>query len=100
MHAVVRETRYAPGQPIYETEEFQEFQREHAKLPGYKGTVVVDVGAGRFVTMTLWESADEMKAAQGAMDAVVGRTINPLMTTPAKLVGTGPVVVDDLTERM
>ena len=98
MHGVVRETYYAPEEPIYETQEFQEFQQEHANLIGYQGTVVVDVGAGRFLTLTLWRTAEDMAVGREAMGPVVERTLNPLMTSPAKLVGTGPVVVNDLTQ--
>lgn len=98
MQAVVRETRYEADRPIQETQAFQEFQEAHAKLAGYKGTVVVDAGEGRYLTFTLWASREEMKAAQEAMGTVVGRTIDPLMTAPAVLLGTGPVVVNDLTK--
>ncbi len=97
MHAVVRETRYAPDQPIVETKEFREFQKEHADLDGYQGTVVVDVGGGRFITLTIWRTREDMNAARAAMGPVVGRTVEPLMSAPARLLGTGAVVVDDLT---
>jgi len=96
MHAVVRETSYAPEDPIHKTHEFQEFQREHANLNGYQGSVLVDVGAGRYLTLTLWQTAEDMIAAREAMGAVVERTLNPLMTSSAKLLGTGPVVFSDL----
>lgn len=98
MYAVARETTYSPDMPIHQTSEFQDFQREHAKLGGYLGTVVVDVGAGRYLTLTLWRTAEDMNAAREAMGPLVERTLNPLMTVPAKLLGTGPVVVNDLTE--
>lgn len=98
MHAVVRETSYAPEKPIQETQEFQEFQHEHANLRGYQGTVVVDVGAGRFLTLTLWQTAEDIIAAREAMGTVVERTVSPLMTSPAKLLGTGPVVINDLMQ--
>jgi hypothetical protein len=92
MYAVVRETNYAPEKPIYETQAFQEFQHEHAGLNGYRGTVVVEVEAGRFLTLTLWQMAEDVAAAREAMGPVVERTVNPLMVSPAKLLGTGPVV--------
>ncbi len=98
MYAVVRETYYAPEKPIYETQEFQEFQQEHANLNGYQGTVVVDLGAGRILTVTLWRTAEDMIAGREAMGPVVERTLNPLMTSPAKLLGTGSVVVNDLVQ--
>ena len=96
MFAVIRETSYDPENPIHETPEFREFQLEHANLEGYQGTVVVEVEPGRFVTVTLWHTAEHMRAARGAMETVVERTISPLMASPAKLIGTGPVVVNDL----
>jgi hypothetical protein len=98
MHAVVRETSYPPEMPLDETPEFREFQREHASLSGYLGTVVVDVGGGRFLTLTLWQTAEDLTAARETMAPVVERTLDPLMTSPAKLLGTGPVVVNDLTK--
>ena len=96
MHAVIRETHYAPGEAIYQSRNFEEFQHAHANLRGYVGSVMVDVGEGRFLTLTLWRTAEDMAAAREAMGPVVERTLNPLMTAPAKLVGTGPVVVNDL----
>ncbi len=97
MYAVVRETSYDPEIPVCETPEFKEFQHEHANLKGYQGTVVVEVEAGRFVTVTLWQTAEDMSAARKEMGPVVERTVKPLMISPAKLIGTGPVVVNDLT---
>lgn len=96
MHAVIRETTYPEGMSIDQVPEFQEFQRAHANLSGYMGTVVVDTGAGRFLTLTVWRTAEEMSAARDAMGPIVERTVNPLMTSPAKLLGTGRVVVNDL----
>jgi hypothetical protein len=97
MHAVVRETTYAPDAPIYARREFEEFQEAHARLPGYRGTIVVDAGSGRFITLTLWDRAEDMAAARTAMTPIVARLLDPLMTSPASLVATGEVVVDDLT---
>ena len=97
MHAVVRETHYAPDAPIAESREFKEFQELHASRPGYRGTIVVDTGNGRLLTLTLWDTADDMTAARKALEPVVERLLNPLMTAPSQLLGTGPVVVDDFT---
>jgi hypothetical protein len=96
MHAVFRETTYAPDQSLVDRPEFQEFQKAHASRRGYKGTIVADVGGGRFVTMTLWETADDMNAARQALGPVVERLLSPLMTSPSKLYGTGRVVTSDL----
>jgi hypothetical protein len=96
--AVFRETTYEADKPMYESAEFQEFQRAHALRPGYEGTIVADVGDGRFLTVTLWDNASDMDAARDALGPVVGRLLNPMMTTPAKLLGTGKVVVNDLVD--
>lgn len=98
MYAVVRETSYAPDKPIYESQEFQQFQQEHSGLRGYQGTIVVEVGAGRFITLTLWQNSEDMTSAREAMGPVVKRLLNPLMTSPTKLLGTGAVVVNDIAQ--
>jgi hypothetical protein len=97
MYAVFRETRYAPDQAIHETAEFREFQALHADRRGYQGTVVAEVGGGRYLTVTLWKTAEDMAAAREALGPVVQRLLDPLMTAPSQLLGTGPVVVDDLS---
>lgn len=98
MYAVYRETFYDPEKPIYESEEFQEFQRLHAEQKGYKGTIVTDVGEGRFLTVTLWETAADMDNARQALGPTVQRLIDPLMRSPSNLLGTGQVVVNDIDQ--
>ena len=97
MYAVFRETTYRPNRPPQLQREFQEFQEAHAKRPGYRGTVVTDVGNGRYLTVTLWETEADMNAAREALGPVVGRLLEPILTSPAVLLGSGRVVVDDLT---
>ena len=97
MYAVVRETSYSPDKPIYQSEQFRQFQQEHSRLRGYEGTIVVDAGSGRFITLTLWKTLEAMTAAREAMAPVVERLLNPLMIAPAKLLGTGAVVFNDVT---
>jgi hypothetical protein len=96
MYAVFRETRYAPDREVVSTPEYQEFNAVHAAQPGYRGTVVADVGDGRLLTVTLWATAEAMAAAREALGPVVGRMLDPLMVAPAVLLGTGRVVVNDL----
>ena len=97
MYAVVRETNYSADKPIHRSQPFREFQQEHSRLRGSQGTIVVDVGSGRFITLSLWQTLEDMTAAREAMGPVVERLLNPLMTSPAKLLGTGAVVLDDIT---
>jgi hypothetical protein len=60
------------------------------------GTIVADAGDGRLLTMTLWDTAENMDAARKALGPIVERFLNPFMTSPAQLHGTGRVVVNDL----
>lgn len=96
MYAVFRETTYDPENPVEQSPEFREFQKLHAEQKGYKGTVVTDVGDGRYLTLTLWETAEDMHAARKTLGPVVERLLNPLMTTPSTLLGTGKVIESDL----
>jgi hypothetical protein len=96
MHAVFRETTFAADVDVSTSNEFQEFQRAHANLPGYRGTVVVAVGNGRHLTVTVWDSERDMHAAREAIGSVVERFIAPIMTAPAILLGTGLVKVNDM----
>lgn len=97
MYAVVRETSYSPDKPIYQSQQFQEFQQEHSRLHGYQGTIVVDTVPGRFITLTLWRTSEDMTAAREAIAPVVERLLNPFMISPAKLLATGAVVFNDIT---
>jgi len=99
MYAVFRETTYPPDKPLHLQREFQEFQKAHAQRKGYRGTVVTDVGNGRYLTITIWETEADMNAARDALGPIVARLINPIMTSPAVLLGSGRVVVDDLSAR-
>ena|SRR6185437_15779255 len=96
MHAVVRETSYAPDRALQDTPAFKHFQDAHAARPGYRGTIVTRVGPGRYVTMTLWATAADMDAARDALGPVVQELLNPSMTEPSKLYGTGEVVFTDI----
>lgn len=97
MYAVLRETSYSPDKPFYQSQQFQQFQQEHSRLHGYHGTIVVETGPGQFITLTLWQTSEDMTAAREVMGPVVERLLNPLMISPAKLLGTGAVVVNDAT---
>lgn len=96
MYAVIRETTYPPDTPLAERPEFKAFQDKHAALPGYRGTIVTDLGHGRHITVTLWDTAEHMNAARDAVGPVVRALIEPLMTAPTKLLGTGEVAYGDI----
>ena len=96
MYAVIRETTYPPDAPLAERPEFKASQDRHAALPGYRGTIVTDLGSGRHITVTLWDTADHMNAARDAVGPTVRELIEPLMTAPTKLLGTGEVAYSDI----
>jgi hypothetical protein len=96
MYAVFRETYYSAETKIQETNAFKQFQGKHAEQPGYAGTVVTHMGEGRYLTVTLWETKEDMDNARKTLGQVVEELLNPIMAAPAILLGTGPVVVNDL----
>jgi hypothetical protein len=97
MYAIVRETFYDPAQPLQDRGEFKAFQAAHSEQGGYVGTLVVEAGSGRYLTTTLWKTREAAEAARIALGPTIGRLLNPLMTSAAKLLGTGPIAVNDLT---
>jgi hypothetical protein len=96
MHAVIRETTYASDQRLEQMPEFHRFQAAHAARPGYRGTIVTQIGEGRYVTVTLWASAAAMDAGREALGPVVRELLDPRMTAPSLLHGTGDVVLADV----
>jgi hypothetical protein len=97
MYAVVRENFYDSGKLSRADKEMKEFQSIHAAQPGYRGNIVVDLGGGRMLIVTLWESEATAHAAREALEPDIQRLLVPLMTKPSHLVGTGHVVADDVS---
>jgi hypothetical protein len=96
MLAVIRETTYPTDTPLAERPAFKAFQEKHATLPGYLGTIVTHLGDGRHITVTLWDTADHMNAARDAIGPTVKTLIEPIMTAPTRLLGTGKVAYADV----
>jgi hypothetical protein len=99
MFAVIRETTYSLDAPLAERPEFKAFQDKHVILPGYLGTLVTHLGNGRHITVTLWDTADHMKAARDAIGPTVKTFIEPIMISPPTLVGTGEVAYADIVTK-
>lgn len=100
MFAVIRDTTYPADKPLGQRLEFKSFQDKHAAQPGYRGTIVTHLGNGRHITVTLWDTIEHMNAAREAIGPVVKTLIEPIMTAPAELVGTGDVVYTDIYPEM
>lgn len=96
MFAVVRRTAYDPAQLAQVRERLAEFQPLHADQPGYRGTLVVDAGDGRWLTVNLWETQEQATAALPAVGPAVRRLLGPLQAGPSEVLGAGPVVLTDL----
>ena len=75
MYAVVRLNSFDPiklaGSPALE-----QFDQIHRTQPGYVGTVVVDVRAGRRLVLNLWESEEDSAAALSVVGPEVGGSWN------------------------
>ena len=99
MYAVIRESTLRSEAQEQHRAAREEFAALRAQQPGYRGSVVVDAGDGRLVTVTLWESEQAQAAAQPLLQPQAERLMNPHLTTPPQIVYQGPVVADDLTTR-
>ena len=74
----------------------EQFDQIHRTQPGYVGTIVVDLQAGRRLMLNLWESEEYSAAALSVLGPEVGRLLEPLMSHPSELVSAGPVISTDL----
>ena len=96
MRAVIRRAHYHPEALATGQERLTEFERVHAAQPGYAGNLVVDLGGGERLLVTLWASDSEAGAARSQLGPVVQELLGPLERAPSDLVGTGPVIRCDL----
>lgn len=60
--------------------------------------MVTDAGEGHYLTVTLWESEKAMDDARQALGPLVEKLLIPIMTSQAKLIGAGIVVINDIKE--
>jgi hypothetical protein len=98
LYAIVRENTYDPTKLAQGGEQFAEFQALHASQPGYRGTIIVDASNGRQLIVNLWATEEDAMAALPKVATAVQRLLGPLMAGPSQLIGTGPVVLTDLTQ--
>lgn len=96
MQAVVRQASYDPEALASSPELMAEFERTHAAQPGYAGNLVVDLGEGERILVTLWDSEEHAAEARATLGPVVQQLLGPLERVPSRLLGAGPVVRSDL----
>jgi hypothetical protein len=100
MYSVIRENFYDLTKLTRADSEIKEFNAIHAAQPGYFGNIIVDLGAGHMLIVTLWESEKSAHAARQALEPDIQRLLVPLMAEPSRLIGAGNVVVNDLPSRL
>jgi hypothetical protein len=98
MYAVVRDNPFDATKLAQGRKQLDEFQALHARQPGFRGSLVVDLGNGHLLAVNLWETKEHAAAALPAMIPAVQRLIEPMLAAPSKLIGEGPVVQNDLSE--
>jgi hypothetical protein len=95
MYAIVRLNSFDPIK-LEASPALEQFDQIHRRQPGYVGTIVVDLQAGRRLVLNLWESEEHSAAALSVVGSEVGRLLVPLMSHPSKLVGAGTVISTEL----
>lgn len=96
MQAVVRQGHYDPEALTGSQDRMSEFERLHAAQPGYAGNIVVDLGDGERLLVTLWRTDGDAAAARSELGPAVQELLRPLERKPSELVAAGPVVRCDL----
>lgn len=96
MHAIVRHAHYDPDRLAASPERMVEFERVHSEQPGYAGNLVLDLGGGERIMVTLWETEQDAAAARSTLGPVVRELLAPVERRPSDLVGAGPIVRTDL----
>ena len=98
MFAVVRETIFDPEKLRQGQAQMEEFAALRDRQPGFAGTVSVDAGNGRTLTLGLWESEAQAMAARAVLEPESQRLLGPLSTVPGRFIAQGPVLRTDLVK--
>ena len=96
VYAVVRRTAFDPDRLAAGGAALAEFDEQHAAQPGFLGTLVVEERDGRRLVVNLWRSEEDATAALAVLRLQVGRLLEPLMSEPSELIGSGTVIATDL----
>jgi hypothetical protein len=96
MYAIVRDNAYDTTKLAEGQAQLAEFQVLHSQQPGYRGSLTVDIGNGRHIIVNLWEGEEYAGSALPVMVPIVQRLVEPLLSKPSQLIGTGLVVMNDI----
>ena len=98
MFAAVRETTFDPEKLRQGQAQMDEFAALRDRQPGLVGSVLLDAGDGRRLTLTLWESEAQAMAARAVLEPESQRLLAPLSTVPGRFLAQGPVLRNDLAK--
>jgi len=97
MYATVREVTFKAGTEERAAPLIQEFRQLRARQPGYRGTVTVDAGEGRTLTLTLCDSQEQAVAARRLLMPEAERLMGDSWASPSRILGEGTVSHDDIS---
>ena len=98
LYAVVRDNQYDPAKLAQAGAQLDEFQALHDRQPGSLGSLIVDAGNDRWITINLWASQEQAMAALPGLVPEVQRLIEPLLAEPSRLVAAGAVRRNTLSQ--
>jgi hypothetical protein len=91
MYAIVRKNTYDPDKLAQGRQQVAKFDAVHARQPGFRGTISIDVGDSQVVVINLWDSREAARAGLEQMRPVAEELIQPLLAGESTLVGEGPL---------
>src|SRR3954451_18014558 len=99
MYAVIRESTLRSGAQEQLNTGRNAFAALRAQQPGYQGSVVIDAGNGRMLTIGFWESEQSEQAARAILQPQAERLMTPHLTASPQVTAQGQVVANELTTR-
>ncbi len=97
MYAIVRANQYDATRLANAQTQLDEFQALHDRQSGALGTLIVDAGDNRWITINLWQSQEQAMAALPGLVPEVQHVVEPLLAAPSQLIGAGPVRLNTMT---
>lgn len=94
-YAIVRLSTFDDSKLAQSPADYAQFQRRHAALPGYAGSISVDLGAGRRLAVNLWRSEEDGDSARESLRDTIAALLGDALTG-SQLIGAGPIAEIDL----
>jgi hypothetical protein len=92
VYAIVRKSTYDPVKLDRGRKEMAKFDELHARQPGFRGTITIDVGQNTKVLINVWDSREAAKAGLTQIGPLVEHLVQPLLAADSVLIGEGDVV--------